>query len=144
MFRWFRAPTPEPVTSQANPAKGARLPASFTDGQRTWTEQADALDCMVKALQARRHPFKRRAHWIELEIGMVLQPRLVEFQPIHKGVRTVTTVEVSWPDLIPQGVFEFQHSAGDNLQQSLLNGFESWLDLDFPALADVPHITPTG
>jgi hypothetical protein len=39
-------------TSQANPAKGTRLTASFTDGQRTWTEQADALDCMVKALQA--------------------------------------------------------------------------------------------
>jgi hypothetical protein len=51
-------------------------------------------------------------------------------------VRTSTTIEIKHPDRILAPVFEYQHSAGANLEESLIAGFRQWYESDFIALVD--------
>jgi hypothetical protein len=63
--------------------------------------------------------------WIELDGGFLIQPRFLSLQPLEKGgMQTVTTVEVSHPAGIPAGIFEYQHSTGDNSEDSIVKGFK--------------------
>jgi hypothetical protein len=78
-----------------------------------------------------------------LESGLVLRPGFVSFQPLQQGgVQTLTTVEVSHPAGIPAGVFEYQHSTGDDTRQSVVKGFESWMQLDLPVFLDALRAKP--
>jgi hypothetical protein len=51
-------------------------------------------------------------------------------------VHTSTTIEIKHPTRILSPVFEFQHSAGPNLETSLMAGFQQWYDSDFITLLD--------
>jgi hypothetical protein len=57
----------------------------------------------------------------------MLTPQFVGLNPLEQGgVRTVTTIQVNHPQLVPEGVFEYQHSTGDSTAESILKGFEEW------------------
>jgi hypothetical protein len=57
---------------------------------------------------------------------------LVELHPLDEGgVSTTTTIEISHPVLTRNGVFEYQHATGMNLEESIARGFDQWADLDF-------------
>ena len=133
--------TNDPETCAANPAKYVKGKFTFTRGKKSWEEAVNAIDCLSDAL--RRGPggqsFSFQAHksWIELDGGFIIMPRFLSFQPLDQGgVQTVTTIEVSNPAGIPPGVFEFQHSTGDNVQDSFVKGFESWMQTDLPVFMD--------
>src|SRR5205085_654488 len=58
------------------------------------------------------------------------------------GVGTVTTIEISHPGLSARGIFEYQHSFGNNLEDALGKGFEQWLQVDFVVLLDALRDQP--
>jgi len=54
----------------------------------------------------------------------------------------VTTVEVSHPEAIPAGLFEYQHSTGDNSADALEKGFSQWVQVDFVVLLEALRDKP--
>jgi hypothetical protein len=136
MFGWFKR-TPPPETSKANPGQHVRVSVNFSNAERTWTEPVDVLKSMSAVLESGSYSHSVRASWIELDSGFIIQPRFLSLRPVAKGgAQTVTTVEVSHPGGIPSGIFEFQHSAGDDAGQSITKGFETWMQCDLPVFLD--------
>jgi hypothetical protein len=58
------------------------------------------------------------------------------------GMQTASTIEVSHPQLLPRGLFEYQHSYGDGVHQSFCKGFESWVESDLPVFLDLERDEP--
>jgi len=137
MFPWFRKrPEPPPIAA-ANPGKGHQLQTAFTNGKRTWTESADVLASLATTLAELGHKFQTRSEWLELENGLLLVPRFVEVaQREDSKVRTASTVQISHPKRIPEGVFEYQHSWGENVGRSFADGFKMWAQADLPVFLD--------
>jgi hypothetical protein len=75
-----------------------------------------------------------------------LVPGLVGgIQPLEKGgVHTVTTVEIHHAELFPHGVFEYQHSTGDEVQASLCRGLDEWVRVDLVPILDALREQPTN
>lgn len=136
MRGWFKRKAP-PATCKANPGQGIRATIAFANAERSWTEVVDIMACMEDALRLGGYTASPARSWIELASGLILQPRLVSFQPLEPGgVQTVTTTEVSHPSGIPAGVFEYQHSTGEDTRHSVTRGFESWMRADLPVFLD--------
>jgi hypothetical protein len=57
-------------------------------------------------------------------------------------IQTVSTVTVSHPRFIPNGVFEYQHALGASLTEALSDGFKQWADLDLVVLVDALSDAP--
>jgi hypothetical protein len=51
-------------------------------------------------------------------------------------------MEVSCPGVIPPGVFEFQHSYGQDPETSIVSGFQDWMSLDLPVFLDALSPAP--
>lgn len=142
MFSWFKR-SALPETSKTNPGKGIKVSIAFTNGERTLEEELDIVSCFTGVLKAGGYPHKMNKSWVELDTGFIIQPRFASMKPLEKGgVNTITTVEVSHPKDIPAGVFEFQHSTGDDSQQSITKGFEAWMQLDLPVFLDAIRKDP--
>jgi hypothetical protein len=83
------------------------------------------------------HSVQIKQGWLEADGGFVILPLFYSLQPQEpSGVSTCTTIEVSHSNQIPRGVFEYQHSFGENLAVSFTKGFEKWLKIDFTVLQD--------
>ena len=134
----FRKPKPAPPLCQANPGIGAEAKATFTNGSRSWTEKVDLVSLAVAACQKRSYTVANRKTWLEHpDSGIAILPQLVEMHPLDGGaVQTVTTMQVSHPTLAPAGVFEYQHSTGNSMADSISKGFDQWLQTDFVSLLD--------
>lgn len=138
MFSWFRrkpAPTPP---NEANPGVGPRARVTLAYGGRPRSEEVDVLESAARVL--RRHGHTTKAEGTCLEVrgsGLILRPQIVDAVPLERGgVRTVTTVEIRHPAVIPHGVFEFQHAAADSAPESVTQGLDQWVRTDFLALLD--------
>jgi hypothetical protein len=57
-------------------------------------------------------------------------------------VHTVSTVQVNHPTLAPAGVFEYQHSGGETLNESVAEGLAQWVKMDFVVLVDALRPKP--
>lgn len=139
MFDWLKPKLPpiSPAKSLANPSRGIKASIAFSNAERTWKEDVDLLSCLSGVLQTGGYSFSTGKSWIEMACGLILLPGIVSFKPLQKGgVQTLTTVEVSHPAGIPAGVFEFQHSTGDDTFQSVAKGFEGWMQMDLPVFLD--------
>lgn len=125
-----------PVKLASNPGVGIEAKVTFANDFRSWTEEADLLALAREALRTHGHATKRRKGWLEhSESGYQLLPQLVELVPHDNGaVQTVTTMQVHHPDLTPTGLFEYQHSVGDNTKDAVFQGYEQWAQTDFVAL----------
>jgi len=124
---------PKPSGFQGLGSSG-RLVIENSEGK---TEEGfDFLEQLCVMLEAAEHPATVHGDWLVLAgSGLYVRPELFEVGPQDGGgVRSSTVIAVAHPDQIPNGVFEFQHSLGENLQASSLSGFESWLSLDLPPL----------
>ncbi len=142
MFSWFKK-TPAPEISPANPGKSVEVSVSFSRADKTWTENVDVVSSFSSVLATAGHPHKAKKSWIELDSGFIVQPRLVSLNPLDNGgVRSTTTVEISHPKIVPVSVFEYQHSTGDNLEQSVAKGFSGWMNLDLPVFLDALRREP--
>lgn len=149
MFSWFRrtpASRPAPASNEANPGVGVKGRLAITRGDRTWTEEADAVESAARALRQLGHKVVSRGTWLRHRAsGLVIRPQLVEAYATDNGaVQTVTTIEVSHPDVIPHGVFEYQHSVGEGFEDAIGKGFEQWAQVDLVPLLDAFRPRPTA
>jgi hypothetical protein len=136
-------PADGPPKCPANPGISTGGRVAFTNGERRWTESFDLIRIAADVLRGRGHEVVEHAAWLELRpSGFVLQPLVVEIQPLEKGVRTATTMDVRHPDLIENGLFEYQHSTGDDVAESLRKGLEGWESVDLPVLIDALRRKP--
>jgi hypothetical protein len=135
MFGFFKK-KPAPPTCPANPGIGIKATVAFANSDRTWTEEVNLIDLAETVFEIHGYTVANHTTWLEhAESGFSLLPQLVEFQPLEKGgVRTATTMQTSHPTLSPSGVFEFQHSTGDTMADSISKGFDQWVQTDFVAL----------
>jgi hypothetical protein len=137
MFKGLRSEFTPPPLSVGNPGKGAQFRAGFSDGDRSWEETVNLVDCLSSVLSSKGHAYRTGTGFVELDAGFILQPRFVELQPGHtKGVRTTTTVEVHHPQLVPDGAFEYQHSRGSDTTASVIAGLQGWAELDLVVFLD--------
>ena len=146
MFSWLRkqqaveprGKAPRAGENPANPGIGSVANWSFADGKRTWQEPMNLLTTLERLLTERGRGVRMEgSQIIDIESQLALRPLLSTMQPVHqKGVRTSTTIEIKHPTVIVSPVFEYQHSAGPNIEESVTAGFRQWYDSDFLTLID--------
>jgi hypothetical protein len=137
MFGIFSRKKREPKPSQANPGLGPELTTAFSNSERTWSERLNLVECLSEVLGADNIRLKRHRSWLELDSGHIIIPQFLSLEPREDGsVRTTSTIEVHHPNGIPEGIFEYQHSTGENMKKSFGAGFQSWAKLDLPVLCD--------
>ena len=144
MLDWLRkrpaeqAPkAPRAGENPANPGIGSVANWTFSNGQRTWQEPMNLLITLEQLLNERGRKVRVEGGIVvDLEAQLSLRPLLSSMQPAQNGARTSTTIEIKHPTRILSPVFEYQHSAGSNLEESLGAGFRQWYDSDFVTLVD--------
>jgi uncharacterized protein DUF6348 len=127
-----------PELLPSNPGKTVSGNVGFSNAERSWSEHFNVVTLFASALRNLGHDVQVEESWIvHRNSGFILLPRFVELQPLQKGgARTVTTVQTNHPALVPSGVFEYQHATGDNVEDSIHEGFDQWAQNDFVALLD--------
>jgi hypothetical protein len=138
------AGSPLPPRCPGNPGQTSGGRIEFSNGERSWTESFDLVTITADVLRSQGHEVVERGTWLELRpSAFVLQPQLVGFQALEKGgTQTLTTMDVRHAELIKDGLFEYQHSTGDDVTDSLAKGIESWAKVDLPVLLDVLRPKP--
>jgi hypothetical protein len=113
-------------------------------GNKSWTETANIVTLATSVLEDRGESVKREKAWlVHVASKFTLMPQLVSFQPLDKGgVRTTTTIQVNHPILAPNGLFEYQHSTGDTMADSIRKGIEQWAKVDFVPLLESLQAKP--
>lgn len=134
--------TPERLPS--NPGKGSAGSVAFQRGGRSWNEKFDLVELLASALAQKGHAVQTEKHWLlHGKSGFTLMPQIIELQPLEEGgVRTTSTIQTNHGTLMPDGVFEYQHSTGDHVEESFRKGFEQWVETDFVALLDALKARP--
>jgi hypothetical protein len=144
MLDWLRKRAAEPAPkaprageNPANPGIGSVANWTFTNGQRTWQEPMNLLTTLERLLNERGRIVRVEGDVvIDVESQLSLRPLLSNMQPGQNGTSTSTTIEIKHPTRILSPIFEYQHSAGPNLEESLIAGFRQWHDTDFVTLVD--------
>ncbi len=130
MFNWFQHASEPPKLAQGNNGQAVSL------HNRSSNKDIYLADCLADVLKSRGIPLRKHKTWLELDCGFVLQPHILHVGKSGTGMRADTTIDVNHRALFPQGLFEYQHSVGDDVQRSILNAFEDWANLDLPVLLD--------
>ena len=141
-----RAPTDMggPPKCPGNPGTTLEGRIAFTNGERSWTESFELIAIAAGVLRGRGHEVVEHDTWLQLRpSGFSLRPLMVGTELLEKGgVHTWTTIEVRHAELITDGLFEYQHSTGDDVAESLTKGFLSWESIDLPVLLDALRPRP--
>src|SRR6516164_11027463 len=137
MFGFGKKKVPPPLCP-SNPGIGIEAKLAFANGGGSWTEEVNLVHIAADIL--RNHSYRtidEKTHLRHPDSGFAILPQLVGVQPLEKGgVRTVTTMQVHHPTLAPQGVFEYQHAAGDTVRDSVGKGIDQWVQTDFVTLLE--------
>ena len=143
MMFGFREKRPPKLPS--NPGRGVTGEVGFSNAGRTWSEQYDVVTLAATALRDHGHQVSGvESSLAHQDSGFILLPQFVELQPFDNGgVRTTTTMQAHHPVLVPDGVFEYQHSTGDNVEDSIRKGFDQWAASDFVALVEALQPKPS-
>src|SRR5687768_2845440 len=121
MFRWFKQKITPPPSDPENPGRGCAVSVEFAKAGLSWTESVDLVRTLAEALCAARYDVVRRKGWLEVNRSFTLVPQLVEMQLLDDGgVRTCSTIQVAHRALVPAGIFEYQHSTGDDVKSAFL------------------------
>jgi hypothetical protein len=125
-----------PPKCSANPGRTRSGRISFDNGAPDVV--FDLYEITASVLRSAGHEVIEHKSWLEVNpSGFVLQPLLVELQLQNDGgVSSLTTIDVRHPQLIPDGLFEYQHSTGNTVDDSLRKGIEGWARIDLPVLLD--------
>lgn len=134
-----------PTICPTNPGTTTGGDVEFFRGEKKWAETFDVVDIALSALEARGYSIRKRDSWLEHPAsGFTLLPRFVELQPLDSGgVKSTTTMQVNHPTLCPAGLFEFQHSTGDDLEDSIRKGMDQWAEMDLVTLLEALQPNPT-
>ena len=135
---------PPPFCPSNTAGMGTAGKVELSNGEQSWTEHFDVVSEAAAALKSQGHAVTTHKTWLEHgDSGFLIQLQLVELQLLEGGgVRTVTTIQVNHPTLIPTGVFEYQHSTGDTVVSSLTKGFDQWVQTDFVTFLDALRVKP--
>jgi len=139
-FRKKVAPTACPT----NPGITVGGHVAFVSGEKKWEEDFDMIYIAASVLKERGEFVRREKTWLVHEASQfTLLPKLASFQPLDKGgVRTTTTIQVNHAVLAPNGLFEYQHSTGDTMADSIRKGIEQWAQVDFVPLLEALQPQP--
>ena len=149
MFSWLRRAkkqdTARPEVCKGNPGMTPTGHVAFANAGGTWSEEIRLCELTERALRQLGYDVRRHEGWLEhVDSGITILPLLAELQPLDNGgVRTVTTIQVSHPEVFPEGLFEYQHSTGDGTEASILAGATQWVQGDFVTLLDALREKPT-
>ena len=70
-----------------------------------------------------------------LDSGLRLSPHAIGADPRENGGWQISSViEARHPALFADGLFEYQHAAGDSQEEATLSGFENWVRVDLATL----------
>jgi hypothetical protein len=143
MFGFLRKKT-APPKCRSNPGIGIEAKVAFATGDRSWTEEVNLVSLAATGFKNHGYSVINHKTWLEhSDSGFMFLPQLVEIHPLDKGgVRTVSTMQTNHPTLSPGGVFEFQHSTGDNIVDSVSKGFGQWVQTDFVPLLEALQPKP--
>ncbi|HVW02307.1 MAG TPA: DUF6348 family protein [Planctomycetaceae bacterium] len=131
-----------PEICAGNPGQGttARIQRATGDGH----EDVDLVALAAAACEQHGHETINHGSWLEHPAsGFAILPQILGVEPMDGGgMRTITTVQVNHPQLIPQGLFEYQHSGDDNTTDAIRKGFSQWVQMDFATLLDALRPEP--
>lgn len=107
-------------------------------GGTSRTEAFDAAETLDRVLHQREFLFSRDGDRFTLAgSGLELAPIVLGVHPMPDGrCQTVSTVTVRHPTLIPDGLFEYQHSKGRFVAGGLATGFGEWIETDLVVLVE--------
>ncbi|MGJ7534469.1 MULTISPECIES: DUF6348 family protein [unclassified Variovorax] len=127
-----------PLRAAGNPGQGTTFALAFRNDEREWTESLDLSALLRDALLARGQAAAlARDGWVTLSDGLWLLPQILSYSRAEDGsVRTSSTIEVAHAGLLPQGIFEYQHSGGETTEQALTRGFDLWAQVDLVVFQD--------
>jgi Family of unknown function (DUF6348) len=133
-----------PPLCPSNPGIGMEAKAAFSRGDHSWTEEANLVSLAAAVFKKHSYSVADEKTWLQhTDSGFMFLPQLVEIQPLDDGgVRTVTTMQTNHPTLSPDGVFEYQHSTGNSIAESISKGFDQWVQTDFVPLLDALRPEP--
>lgn len=133
-----------PKRSPSNPGKGSAGSGAFQRAEKSWKETFDLLELLASALAEKGHAVRTEKHWhVHENSGFILMPQTVELQPLDEGgVRTTSTIQTNHDALMPDGVFEYQNSTGDRVEESFRKGFEQWVETDWVTLLEALKAKP--
>jgi hypothetical protein len=133
-----------PKLLSSNPGKGAAGEVAFSSAERSWSEHYNLVPLLASVLGERGHQVQSEKSWlVHQDSGFIVLPQVVQLQLLDKvGVRTTTTIQVNHSALVPDGVFEYQHSTGNNVEDSVRKGFEQWAQTDLVALLEALQPKP--
>lgn len=142
MFGFGKKIAPTPCLTNPGITTGGHV--AFVRGDKKWEEDFDLIDIATSVLKERGDSVKQEKAWlVHVASQFTLLPKLVTFQPLDEGgVRTTTTVQVNHPVLAPNGLFEYQHSTGDTMANSIRKGIEQWAQVDFVPLLEALQPQP--
>lgn len=154
MFDWLKRPPKEPPIPPITASPGRRrdpaskavpepavLPqrkgevkVSYANGQRKWEEKFNLFEVLERAMVEHGCDVIRQDNRLrDGEYGFVFEPKVEGFKPLDEGgAQTVTIIRTTHPTLMPQGVFEYQHSTGPSAEESIYKWFEQWMQTDYP------------
>ena len=137
MFRRPSSALPFESVDESIQDFGLDIRIGFSNDQRSWEESENLLDCLQSVLGECGHIATVHDEFLVVEPGLKITPKMTWFKPNYpSGIRTTTLVFTEYGDKIPSGTFEFQHAVGDDLRDSLCQGFKSWASVDFPVLRE--------
>ncbi len=126
--------------TDAKPTEFVRGSIDFSRGDRSWTETFDVVESMVRVLTQRGYFTTREGDAVRLDTSdLVVTPVMVSFQPLddeNGGSRTTTITTVRHAAFGDAHVFEFQHSTGASVTESIDAGFDQWAQIDLVVLLD--------
>ena len=134
----------------ASPTDQARVPEKtvrgklFLRGPRGDTmEEFDLIQSIAKMMRQQGHQVTCHEKWVvHDDAGLIIEPQLESLQLLDIGVQTVTTIDLRHLAIKAKRVFEYQHSAGEQLGETLDKGFDMWARGDLPALLDALSPSP--
>jgi len=103
----------------------------------------DIIELTALAMEKRGYPMTRHDTWLDhRNSGFIIKPVLLGSQPSTPLIASTTAITISHPDLIPRGVFEYQHAFGATLDDAISEGIDQWLELDFVVFLDALRDAP--
>lgn len=130
---------PLPVIDHRNPGRGHTVKVAFSNQQdETWSESVNLITALSDVLTQNQYAHTKFDSWITLPAGLILQPQIVAIDPLDSvGVKSTTTIEITFgTENEEQSLFEYQHSSGSTVIDSISNGFEAWISSDLVVILE--------
>ncbi len=132
MFSFFKKKQPQKPETY-----GQELSFTFQNEEESWEENIHLLDLLEQVMEEKGRSLKRlEESLIDQETGFEISPEFQMLNPGEGGVQTCTIITISHAELTPAGLFEYQHSAGEDLTEAIKTGFDTWYQTDFVPLRE--------